>query len=316
MKSGKEHRVTSEELVRLNYRGSGSAWRGAVVPSAFVLLLAIGVIAVGLGSNPALPHAPVSSSLLTFLAPAANHMAAVQSQTSLVRLPLIFEPNQGQTTPQVQFLAHGAGHGLFLTGDGAVLSMRRSGRRPEIIRMVLDGGNKKPAASGDELLPGKSNYFIGNDPAKWHRDIPQFARVRYENVYPGVDLVYYGNQGRLEYDFKVAPGADPRRVALRFEAPQKPRLDAQGNLLLGNGVRLEAPHVYQKVGDHERQVAGRFALHGNRVAFEIGDCDRKRALIIDPSLVFSTFPGGSGVEACSSPALLNLPSPPPACASL
>src|SRR5439155_23763237 len=111
------------------------------------------VMAVRLGSNPALPHAPVNGSLLTFMAPAANHMAAVPSQTSLASLPLIFEPNQGQTAPQVQFLAHGAGHGLFLTGDGAVLSIRHSGRRPEIIRMALDGANKNPAASGDELLP-------------------------------------------------------------------------------------------------------------------------------------------------------------------
>ena len=243
MKSGKEHRVTSEELVRLNYRGSGSAWRGAVVPSAFVLLLAFGVMAVGLGSNPALPHAPVSSSLPTFLAPAANHMAAVPSQTSLVRLPLIFEPNQGQTAPQVQFLAHGAGHGLFLTGDGAVLSMRDSAGKTAVIRMALDGANKNPAASGDEQLPGKSNYFIGNDPAKWHRDIPQFARVSYENVYPGVDLVYCGNQGRLEYDFKIAPGADPRRVALRFEAPQKPRLDAQATCCSA-AVCVSKPHTF------------------------------------------------------------------------
>src|SRR5207247_1597494 len=203
-----------------------------------------------------------------------------------------------------------------LMGDGAELSIGHSGRRPEIIRMALDGANKNPAASGDEQLPGKSNYFIGNDPAKWHRDIPQFGVVRYETVYPGVDLVYYGNQGRLEYDLKVAPGADPRRVALRFEALQKPRLDAQGNLLLGNGVRLEAPHVYQKVGDQERAVAGRFALHGNRVTFEIGDYDRNRALIIDPTLGFSTFLGGSADEACSSPAILNLPSPPPGCPSV
>src|SRR5437016_526868 len=316
MKSGKEHRVTSEELVRLNYRGSGSAWRGVVVPSAFVLLLAFGVMSVGVGFDPALPHAAVSGSLPTFLAPAANHMAAVPSQTSLVRLPLIFEPNQGQTAPQVQFLAHGAGHGLFLTGDGAVLSMRDSAGKTAVIRMALDGANKNPAASGDEQLPGKSNYFIGNDPAKWHRDIPQFARVRYENVYPGVDLVYYGNQGRLEYDFKVAPGADPKQVALRFEAPQKLRLDAQANLLLGNGVRLEAPRAYQKIGDQERAVAGRFALAGNRVTFEIGDYDRNRALIIDPTLGFSTFLGGSGDEACSSPAILNLPSPPPGCPSV
>ena len=311
MKSGKEHRVTSEELVRLNYRGSGSAWRGAVVPLAFVLLLAFGVMAVAVGFDPALPHAAVSSSLPTFLAPAANHMAAVPSQTSLVRLPLIFEPNQGQTAPQVQFLAHGAGHGLFLTGDGAVLSMRDSAGKTAVIRMALDGANKNPAASGDEQLPGKSNYFIGNDPAKWHRDIPQFARVSYENVYPGVDLVYYGNQGRLEYDFKIAPGADPKQVALRFETPQKLRVDAHGNLLLGNDVRLEAPHVYQKVGDHERQVAGRFALHGNRVTFEIGDYDRNRALIIDPTLGFSTYLGGSADEACS--VIVGLTSPPPGC---
>jgi hypothetical protein len=313
LKSGKEHRVTSEELVRLNYRGSGSAWRGAVVPLAFLLLLAIGVIAVGLGFDPALRHAAVSSSLPTFLSPAANHMAAVPSQTSLARLPLIFEPNQGQTASQVQFLAHGIGHGLFLTADGAVLAMRDSAGKTAIIRMALDRANKNPAASGDERLPGKSNYFIGNDPAKWRRDIPQFARVRYENVYPGVELVYYGNQGRLEYDFKVAPGADPKQVALRFEAQQKPRLDGRGNLLLGNGVRLEAPRVYQKIGDQERSVAGRFALAGNRVTLEIGEYDRTRALIIDPTLGFSTFLGGGGDEACSSPAILNLPSPPPGC---
>ncbi len=306
LKSGEELRVTSEELVRLNYRGSGSAWRGAVVPLAFVLLLAFGVMAVAVGFDPALPHAAVSGSLPTFLA-----MAAVPSQTSLVRLPLIFEPNQGQTAPQVQFLAHGAGHGLFLTGDGAVLSMRDSAGKTAVIRMALDGANKNPAASGDEQLPGKSNYFIGNDPAKWHRDIPQFARVSYENVYPGVDLVYYGNQGRLEYDFKIAPGADPKQVALRFETPQKLRVDAHGNLLLGNDVRLEAPHVYQKVGDHERQVAGRFALHGNRVTFEIGDYDRNRALIIDPTLGFSTYLGGSADEACS--VIVGLTSPPPGC---
>src|SRR3989454_70364 len=189
--------------------------------------------------------------------------------------------------------------------------MRDSAGKTAVIRMALDGANKNPAASGDEQLPGKSNYFIGNDPAKWHRDIPQFARVSYENVYPGVDLVYYGNQGRLEYDFKIAPGADPNQVALRFEAPQKLRLDAHGNLLLGNDVRLEAPHVYQKGGDHERQVAGRFALNGNRVTFEIGDYDRSRALIIDPTLGFSTFLGGSMDEACSK--ILGLMSPPPGC---
>jgi hypothetical protein len=294
----------------VNYCGSGSV-RHSAVRLAFALLLALAVIAIGLGSR-AFHLGAVGSSLPSFLAPTTGNMVGTRSElASFARLPLIFEPNQGQTAPQVRFLAHGAGHGLFLTGDGAVLSMRDSAGKTATIRMALDGANKNPGASGDELLPGKSNYFTGNDAAKWHRDIPQFARVRYEKVYPGVDLVYYGNQGRLEYDFKVAPGADPKQVALRFEAPQKPRLDAQGNLLLGNGVRLEAPRVYQKIGDQERSVPGRFALTGNRVTFAIGNYDRTRALIIDPTLGFSTFLGGSGDEACS--VILGLTSPPPGC---
>ncbi|HEV2732040.1 MAG TPA: hypothetical protein VGV15_18560, partial [Terriglobales bacterium] len=217
-----------------NYRESGSARRGAVIPLAFALLLAGAVLAIRLGSNPALPHSALSNSLPAFLSPKASQPAAARQTFSIARLPLIFEPNQGQTSPQAQFLTHGAGYGFFLTGDGLVLSMPRSGSaehsatRTDVIRMALEGANKNAAASGSDALPGRSNYFIGNDPAKWHRDIPQFARVSYQNVYPGVDLVYYGNQGRLEYDFKVAPGADPKQIALRFQASQRLRLDGHG----------------------------------------------------------------------------------------
>jgi uncharacterized repeat protein (TIGR01451 family) len=306
----------------VNCRESGSAWRGAVIPLGFALLLSVAVLTIRLGSNPTLPRSSVNSPLPAFLAPNASQLAAARQAFSFARLPLIFEPNQGQTPLQVKFLAHGAGYGLFLTGDGLVLSVPHSGSathsaiRTDVIRMVLEGVNKSAAASGSDELPGRSNYFIGNDPAKWHRDIPQFARVSYQKVYPGVDLVYYGNQGRLEYDFSVAPGADPRQIALQFEASQKLRLDGQGNLLLGETARFEAPRIYQKFGAEERSVSGRFALAGNRVSFEIGDYDRSRALIIDPTLGFSTFLGGSKDEACSvirGSMILGVLSPPPGC---
>ena len=158
--------------------------------------------------------------------------------------------------------------------------------------MQLAGANPAAAASGSSPLPGKSNYFIGNDPAKWHSGVPQFARVRYQGVYPGVDLVYYGNQGRLEYDFEVAPGADPRQIALRFQGQESANLDAGGNLILasgGNEVSLKAPRIYQEFGAEQRPVAGRFVLRQDgKVGFELAAYDRRRALVIDPELTYST----------------------------
>ena len=182
---------------------------------------------------------------------------------NLGRLPLRFEPNQGQTDSKVDFLARGAGYGLFLTPNQAVLSLR-SNQNTSVVRMELAGGNPSAAAAGADQLPGKSNYLIGNDPAKWHRDIPQFARVRYQGVYPGVDLVYYGNQGQLEYDFEVAPGADPRQIALDFQGSGKNQhLDASGNLILassGGEIQLKAPRVYQQSG--AEQTSGRGEIRG------------------------------------------------------
>jgi uncharacterized repeat protein (TIGR01451 family) len=305
--------------VTLNDDGSGAARQRIIFSLGFALLLTIAVLAIGLGSNAGFSQATVSSSLPAFPAPTTSHLAATPKSLSLARLPLIFEPNEGQTATQVKFLAHGAGYGVFLTKDSLVLSMPRSGSgvhsrtKRDVIRMALEGANKNAAVLGSRQLPGRSNYFIGSSPAQWHRDIPQFVRVSYENVYPGIDLVYYGNQGRLEYDFEVAPGAEAKQIALRFEISRKLKLDSQGNLLLGGSARLEAPRIYQKFEEEERPVTGRFVLRDNRVSFEIGDYDRSRALIIDPTLVggFSTFLGGSADEACS--VILGSASPPPAC---
>ncbi len=159
-------------------------------------------------------------------------------------------------------------------------------------------------SSGAGQLPGKSNYFIGNDPAKWHHNIPQFAQVRYRAVYPGVDLVYYGNQGQLEYDFEVAPGADPHQVALRFSGTDKISLDSGGNLVLavaGGNIKFQSPHVYQTIGGEQKTVAGHFVLRGgNEVGFALGAYDRSRVLTIDPVLTYSTFLGGNNGETFPS----------------
>jgi uncharacterized repeat protein (TIGR01451 family) len=172
--------------------------------------------------------------------------------------------------------------------------------------MKLAGANQGAPVLGTDLLPGKSNYFIGNDPAKWHHDIPQFARVRYENVYPGINLVFYGNQGQLEYDFQVAPGANPARAELEFDGPRQLEL-SDGSLVVqgeSSSVHFSPPRIYQEREGRQQPVDGRFVLRAaNRVGFEIGPYDHSRELIIDPSLEYSTFFGGSGDEHSPSVAV-------------
>ncbi len=184
---------------------------------------------------------------------------------------MFFEPNQGQTDPQVKFMARGAGYGLFLTADEAVLELQQPVPSPRTataipapkpnswIRMKLAGANASARVSGTSPLPGKSNYFIGDDRSQWRSGIPQFARVQYQAVYPGVDLVYYGNQGQLEYDFRVAPGADPNQIALNFTGASAHIMPANsadaGDLVLStaNGdIRFHAPHVYQPAAPGKR----------------------------------------------------------------
>src|SRR5262249_41224958 len=157
--------------------------------------------------------------------------------------------------PQVKFLACTAGASLYLTATGAALAFDASSSdsglrekktgsfadseypqsrirdsRSSILQMKLVGSNKEARVVGLDELPGKSNYFIGNDPKKWRSDVPTYGRVKYENVYSGVDLVYYGNQGQLEYDFIVKPGADPRTIRLAYKEAKKPCIDQSGDL--------------------------------------------------------------------------------------
>jgi len=269
--------------------------------------------------------------------------ARLPVSASTLSLPLYFEPNQGQTDPQVKFLARGAGYGLFFTANEAVLDLERRSAQGQlskgqtskgqtsndqlstgaVIRMRLDGASSSARVEGAQPLPGKSNYFIGNNSAKWRANIPQFGRVEYRGVYAGVDLVYYGRDRQLEYDFHVAPGADPSQIVLSFRGAS-PHIDS-GDLVLATGsgdVRFRAPHIYQTSPNHQSaalsgtslqsDITGSFRLlAANKIGFTVGPYDHSRELVIDPALNYSSYFGGTnGAVVCPS-AVPGVPVAPP-----
>jgi hypothetical protein len=217
------------------------------------------------------------------------------------KLPLAFEANRGQTEKVTDFRARGAGYTLSLSATEAVFFLARGSDEPSatVLQMNLVGANRDAAVEGRNELEGKVNYFIGNDPTQWRTNIPAFGRVHYNEVYPGIDVVYYGNQRRLEYDFVVAPGSDAGAIALEFAGAEKMEVEAAtGDLLLRIGektIRQHKPLVYQEIDGERREIEGRYAVRsGGRVGFEVAQYDASAALIIDPVLEYSTFLGGSG----------------------
>jgi hypothetical protein len=256
--------------------------------------------------------------LLPFLAGFAFPAAAVTDarvSETYGKLPLHFETNRGQTDKDVRFLSRGAGYSLYLTAGEAVVVLakpkpdvkRDAGNVPEnrdakapvksvALRMSLVGAARKPVVSELEEQAGKANYFIGKDPAKWRTNVPTYAKVHYQNVYPGIDLLYYGNQRQLEYDFVVAPGADPKKIALDFKGANKLQIDAGGDLVLhtaGGDIRLHKPVIYQEIAGVRRDIDGGYVRKGaNRIGFKIAAYDTSRPLIIDPVLSYSTYVGG------------------------
>lgn len=271
---------------------------------------------------------------------AKGHVAELQQTCG--RLPLHFEANQGQADAAVQYLARGPGYTLFLTPGEAVLVLRlpadktrpgpsslstlpaeaearrhKEGHRDGTgLRLQLVGANPAPQVQGRQPLPGKSHYLKGSDPHQWRTQIPHYAQVHYQELYPGIDLVYYGNQRQVEFDFIVQPGADPGAIRLAVEGADTLALEAQGDLLVQTGggeVRLRQPLIYQEVDGSRRPIAGRYVLSpvspqaddvasppaqqqrpGKRhVGFALAAYDASRPVIIDPVLVYSTYLGGS-----------------------
>lgn len=227
------------------------------------------------------------------IASTATAVSARRVSASHAQLPLNFEPNVGQTHPDVKFVSRAPGYVLFLTGTGAVVSSDRTAP----FRFNWAGSNPQAQVTGQSELPGRSHYYRGKDSRTWQTNVPQYSRVRYANLYRGVDLVYYGTtEGRVEFDLIVAAQADPAHIDLAFDPSEKLAIDRQGNLIV-SAVTLQKPRIYQDRDGVRTHVEGRYMVReGNHVGFHVGPYDRDRPLVIDPvlTLAYSTFLGGSG----------------------
>lgn len=245
-----------------------------------------------------------------------NAANAKPAKAALLAVPLSFEANQGQTDSQVKFLSRGDGYSLFLTSNEVVFSLRTlAGVKapPSVFRMELLGADRKANVSGADILPGAANYYMGNDPKKWRSGIRAYGKVKYRGVYPGIDAVFYGNQRQLEYDFVVAPGADPKRISLGLTGVT-PSLDIEGNVLLklaDGELALKKPIVYQSIDGGKKTVDAMYTISGGKVRFQLGKYDHSQTLVIDPVFTYLTYLGGSGpdqiganqvVDQTSSPA--------------
>jgi uncharacterized repeat protein (TIGR01451 family) len=240
--------------------------------------------------------------------------------TSYGAVPLGFELNQGQTDAEVDFLARAGGYLLFLTPTEAVMAFDKSAAQSDkwkreeflstdsnratpprlIVRMQLEGANPAASAEGLDELVSRANYFSGPDPSQWHTDIPSYARVRYAQVYPGIDMVFYGNQRQLEYDFVIAPGSDPDVIQIVFSGIEGTEISRMGDLLLRTAqgdLRQSKPIAYQERNGSREEVSASYIRKGvSGIGFQLGDYDRSRPLIIDPVLVYSTYLGGNGFD--------------------
>jgi hypothetical protein len=238
----------------------------------------------------------------------AQNVAPFQAQSVAAygKLPLHFEANRGQIDSKVRFFTHGDGYGLYFTGTDAVLSLHKQSpsSSTDEVRIHVSGGTRHPAPIGEGKLPGIVNYIQTSDPAAWRTNIPTYSRVRYGDVYPGIDLLYYGRQQQLEYDFIVAPGTTPDAICLQFSGARHLSMDPQGNLVIAaahGSVAFNRPVVYQTIHGQRRPVTGRFTLLGrSKAGFRVGTYDRSQPLIIDPTLSYSTYLGGTQTDSVNA----------------
>jgi hypothetical protein len=211
--------------------------------------------------------------------------------------PISFEPNQGQVDQPVRFMARGPGYTLCLTHEAALLSFETGvspeGAGTQSFAVKLLGANSSPALVPKNELPTKSSYFLGSNPKNWRTGIPNFARVQFQDVYPGIDVSYHGTHGRLEYDFAIAAGATPSRIAMAFSGTGSPLLDAQGNLLLRTGqieIRFQKPTAYQDLEGARHVVSARYVVRKKQIRFVVGAYDPSKPLVIDPVLSYAVHP--------------------------
>jgi len=294
-----------------------------VVKRARLMPWLAAAVMAALGCPSSTPPGPASACRPTAVADAAPHpliskaapeVTAVRPEPAptatgrqALRPHLRFERNDGQADPRVRFLSRGRNYTLFLTADEAVFAFADAAPVPQadqsrahILRIQFVDGSSAAGVRGLDPLPGTSHYLVGADPLRWQTDVPNFGRVLIEDLYPGVNVVYYGHDDRLEYDLILAAGADPARIGFHFGGARSLRLDGDGTLVADAGegrVRLEKPVIYQEEPGGRRLVAGGYVLRGNGEAgVEVGPYDPSRSLVIDPVIAYSTFLGGDEAD--------------------
>src|SRR5579864_13472 len=294
-----------------------------LMPAVWVIAIAVASVAVLLGGSSHLRSHRASAAKPVAQAPAFSAEQPGRVRASLEALPLAFEKNQGQTDPQVKYMARGNGYAVFLTGTETVFALSASSQATSsarvapkrgvgitsrvadhkaekeptaAIHMKLVGGNPQSEIVAANQLPGYSNYFIGNDPTKWQQGVKQYAAVSYRDVYPGVNMAFHGEQRQLEFDFIVAAGARTEPIRFGITGATQMTTDASGNLVLSaaaGDVLLHKPVAYQEKDNARQPVDARFAVQANNtVSFELGSYDRSRELVIDPSVSYATYLGG------------------------
>ena len=276
---------------------------------SFCLVLVLGLWGMGVPFHQGLtaihPGLPSSGNGNMDCRPEASQRTTVRPQTG--QLPMIFEPNQGQVSGDLDYMARGVGYTLGITDQELVLALNRSTTRTSpvaeqvTLRMQFRGSQPAQAIKAEELQPTVKHYLRGNDPGGWHRNIPTYGRVRYQGIYPGVDVVYYGREHHLEYDLEVKPGVDPGIIRIRLAGASRLSLDAEGNLMVkvgGGTVRQPRPVAYQEINGSRQHVAANYRLYpGQELGFALGVYDQRYPVVIDPVLEYATYLGGTEAEA-------------------
>jgi len=262
---------------------------------------------------------------------AQTRVTSSENLNAYGKLPLTFEANIGQANPQVKFLTRSNGQVLFLSQRETILVLHESTPsapawkgparknrhgRSSVLRFRWVGGSAQANVQGDSLLATRSNYYSGNDASRWVSNVPHFGRVLYREVYPGVDVVFYGQEGKLEYDLVIQPGVRPDTIVMEIKGARRIRLDAQGNALLETGagdVRLERPTIYQVLAGEKRPIRGGYVRIGkHRLGFQVEQYDARLPLVIDPTLSYTahvqgnnaTFARGIAVDASGNAVLV------------
>ena len=238
----------------------------------------------------------------------ANETALSKAKASMAKMPLSFEPNRGQTDPRVQFLSRGPGFTVFFTKDETVMSLKDTSTSNAVVRMRFVGGTNAANPHPLEALPNYSNYLTGNDSSKWLTDVKEYGKLRYENVYPGIDVVYQGDHQQLRYDFVVKPGASATSIQMAFEGADKIAVTKDGDLALTIGEKTlitRKPLTYQEDAGTRKEVASHYVVKDGRVTFELAKYDTAKDVVIDPTVIFITYLGGLLNDSVNGVAIVN-----------